>query len=211
MPASYLAHRLAGVTKQTDAPEHVYAETVEQWRAWLMAQHSRPTGTWLVSWRKQAHKPRMMYDETVEEALCFGWIDSKSGRLDADREMLWFAPRRKGSGWSRSNKERILRLEADGRVTDAGRAIVTQAKADGTWTLLDEVEDLIVPKDLAKAFEARPGSRAEWESFPRSVKRSILEWIVVAKREETRRKRIEETAVLAQRGERANLWTPKHP
>jgi uncharacterized protein YdeI (YjbR/CyaY-like superfamily) len=197
------------VTKPTIELEQVHAETVAQWHRWLEVHHTRPKGVWLVSWKRHAGKPRMTYEESVEDAVCYGWIDSKSARLDDDREMTWFAPRRKGSGWSRSNKERIERLEAQGRLTAAARALVKQAQADGTWTILDAVEDLIVPDDLAAAFEAHPGSRAHWESFPRSVRRSILEWIVMAKREETRTKRIDQTASLAQHGERANQWTRK--
>jgi uncharacterized protein YdeI (YjbR/CyaY-like superfamily) len=151
----------------------------------------------------------MTYEESVEEALAYGWIDSKGSRLDDERTMLWFAPRQRRSGWSRSNKERVERLEREGRMTPAGRAVIERAMADGSWTLLDEVEDLIVPADLAAAFAARPGSSDQWAAFPRSIRRSLLEWIVQARRPETRRRRIEETADRAARGERANQWQPR--
>ena len=123
--------------------------------------------------------------------------------------MLWFAPRKRRSGWSRPNKERIARLEAEGRMAPAGRAVLEAAKADGSWTLLDDVEDLVVPPDLAAAFARHPGSAEQFEAFPRSAKRGILEWIVQAKTAGTRDKRIEEAARLAAQGERANQWRPK--
>jgi len=186
--------------------ERVAATTREEWRAWLDENAAASTGVWLVSWKKHTGKPAMTYDESVEEALRVGWVDSKPSRLDEDRTMLWFAPRRRGSAWSRPNKQRIERLEREGLMTNAGRALVEAAKADGTWTLLDDVEDLVVPEDLAAAFEEHPGSREQWDGFPRSARRGILEWIVQAKRAETRRTRVQETARLAARGERANSW-----
>jgi uncharacterized protein YdeI (YjbR/CyaY-like superfamily) len=189
--------------------DHVHAESATEWRAWLERNHDRDVGVWLVSWKTSTGRPRMSYEESVEEALAFGWVDSKGNTLDADRSMLWFAPRRAGSGWSRPNKERVERLERDGRMTDAGRRVIERAKADGSWTLLDDVENLVVPPDLAAAFDAHPGAREQWDGFPRSARRGILEWIVQAKTAPTRERRITETAAAAARGERANQWRPK--
>jgi len=185
-----------------DGRPAVHVETREAWRSWLEEHHATDTGVWLASWKATTGRPRPSYEESVEEALCFGWIDSKGRALDDERTLLWFAPRRPGSGWSRPNKERIERLERAGRLADAGRRVIERAKQDGSWTLLDAVEDLVVPDDLARAFAERPGARGHWESFPRSAKRSILEWIVQAKRAETRMRRVTETADAAQRGER---------
>ncbi|HEX2770821.1 MAG TPA: YdeI/OmpD-associated family protein [Micromonosporaceae bacterium] len=192
----------------TSEPEtdRVFAETRAQWRTWLADNHKRPTGVWLVSWKQHTGRPRMTYDESVEEALCFGWVDSKGRKLDDDHTMLWFAPRKPSSAWSRSNKERVARLEAAGLMQPAGLAVVQAAKSSGAWTRLDEVEDLVVPDDLAAAFDAHPGARRHWDGFPRSVRRGILEWIVQARRAQTRAKRIAETAERAARGERANQW-----
>ena len=125
-------------------------------------------------------------EEAVEQALCFGWIDSTNRSLDDERSMMWFAPRRRGSGWARSNKQRIERLEASGQMAPPGRALIDGAKADGSWTMLDDVEDLVVPPDLAEAFDAHPGSREQWDAFPRSARRGILEWVAQAKRAPTR-------------------------
>ena len=128
----------------------------------------------------------------------------KGGSVDDERTRLLFTPRRRGSGWSRPNKQRVERLEADGLMAPAGAAVIAAAKADGSWTRLDDVEDLVVPVDLDAAFRRHDGSRAQWDGFPRSARRSILERIVTAKRDETRATRIEETASLAARGERAH-------
>ena len=148
-----------------DAPR-VHAETVEEWRAWLLAHHDTESGAWLVSWKSPTGRPAVKYELAVEEALCVGWIDSAGRTLDDERRMLWFTRRKPGSGWARTNKERIVRLEADGRMTDAGRAVIDAAKADGSWTLLDDVENLVVPDDLAAAFDRYPGSRAGVRRVP---------------------------------------------
>ena len=136
-----------------DDAEQVHPETLADWRAWLDANHARPDGVWLVSWKPATGRPFVPYEQVVEEALCYGWIDSSGRTLDEERSALWMAPRKRGSGWARSNKERIVRLEAEGRMTDAGRALIEAAKADGSWTLLDSVEAGEVPDDL------RPGVR----------------------------------------------------
>jgi len=192
-----------------DDREHVHAETREQWRAWLVANHATSTGVWLVSWKASSGRPSVGYEESVEEALCVGWVDSKGGKIDDQRTKLWFAPRNPRSAWARTNKTRVARLEAEGLMLPAGLRAVEIAKANGTWTMLDDVEDLVVPPDLAAAFDAVPGSREQWEAFPRSAKRGILEWIVQAKTAPTRAKRIAETAEQAGRGERANQWRRK--
>jgi uncharacterized protein YdeI (YjbR/CyaY-like superfamily) len=123
--------------------------------------------------------------------------------------MLWFAPRRPRTGWSRPNKERVERLLRVGLMQPAGLARIEQAKADGSWTSLDAVEELELPSDLTKAFAAFPLAERHFLAFPRSVKRGILEWIHTAKKAETRAARIAETARLANSNERANQWRGK--
>lgn len=146
------------------------------------------------------------YDELVEEALCFGWIDSKPRALDANRSMLWFAPRKAGTGWSRLNKARVTRAIKAGRMTPSGLKKVNEAKRDGSWAALDAVEALELPPDLLRAFAKYPLARDNFEKFPRSTKRSILEWIGNAKTTATRDKRVAETASRAAVNERANQW-----
>ena len=186
----------------TGEAERVHLESAEEWHAWLLANHTRREGVWLVQWKPRTGKPAIPYEQAIEEALCFGWVDSTYRSLDDERGMLWYSPRRKGSLWARSNKERVARLEAEGRMTDAGRAAIERARADGSWTILESVEDLIVPADLDAALDARPGSRAHWEAFPPTAKRAYLLWIVTAKRPETRTRRVTDSADLIAQGKR---------
>lgn len=184
----------------------VHPHSRAEWRAWLEANHTRREGVFLVSLKKAAGGPEVTYDEAVEEALCFGWVDSKPQKLDDRRTMLWYAPRKPGSRWAATNKARVEKLLAAGLMAPAGLAKVEAAKADGTWEALDAVEALEVPPDLAAALAGHPAAAAHFAAFPKSVRRGILEWIVAAKKPETRAKRVAETARLAQDNVRANQW-----
>lgn len=174
-----------------------------------MEHHRREQGVWLVSFKKGTGQPRIEYEESVEEALCFGWIDSKPNKLDAQRSLLWFAPRKPGTGWSKPNKERVERLLQAGLVHPSGLAKIEQARADGSWTSLDAIEALEMPPDLEAALAALPMATQHFQAFPRSAKRGILEWIHTARKPETRAARIAETARLASVNERANQWRGK--
>ena len=185
-----------------DEAERLHFSTAQQWRAWLAAHHTRQQGVWLVSYKRRTGKPAIEYEDAVCEALCFGWIDSTYRSLDEERGMLWWAPRRKGSLWARTNKERAARLEAEGRMTDAGRAAIEQAQSDGSWEVLTPVEALVVPDDLAVALETHPGATDQWEAFAPTAKRAYLLWIATAKREPTRAGRVIETAERVAAGRR---------
>ena len=187
-------------------PNAIHPKTRAAWRAWLEQHHARSEGVWLVSYKKATDKARFDYDEAVEEALCFGWIDSKPNKLDDERAMLWFAPRKVGAGWSRLNKARAEKMIAAGQMTPAGLAKIEAAKQDGSWNALDAIEELAIPPDLDRALNANPIAAQYFQGFPRSVKRAILEWIANAKKPETRARRIEETARLAAQNVRANQW-----
>lgn len=194
-------------TPQAQPPANsIHAKTRAEWRNWLKANHTQTEGVWLIMYKKAANKPRVLYEEAVEEALCFGWIDSKPGKLDDERTMLYFSPRKPRSGWAKPNKERVARLIEAKLMMPAGLAKVEAAKRDGSWTSLDAVEALEVPPDLATALASYTRAREHFDAFPRSVKRGILEWIALAKKPETRVKRIEETARLASENKRANQW-----
>ena len=169
-------------------------------RDWLARHHTRTSGVWLVSYKRGDPNRYLPYDTIVEECLCFGWVDSLTRAKDDLRSMLWIAPRKPGSNWSKPNKDRIARLDAAGLLAPAGRAAVERAWADGTWTALDGVEALEVPADLAAALDALPPARANWETFPRSVRRGVLELVLNAKRAETRANRIAEIARAAAEG-----------
>lgn len=189
-------------------PDAVHPITRAAWRGWLEAHHADSKGVWFVRYTKAAGVPDLSYAEAVEEALCFGWIDSRPGTMDGHRTKLWFSPRKRGSGWSAVNKERIERLTAAGLMAPAGQAKIDAARADGSWTTLDSVDALEVPPDLTAAFERYPGAAEHFAAFPRSAKRAVLDWINQAKRQETRAKRVEESARLAAENVRANQWKP---
>jgi len=174
----------------------------QEWRRWLAEHHTDSPGVWLVYHKKHAGIVTVTYEEAVEEALCFGWIDSKAKSLDADRTMLVFTPRRPGGNWSASNKERVERLVAQGLMAEAGLAAIEAAKADGSWTFLDSIEALLIPEDLAAALAANPVAQRRFEAFNDSTKKMILYHIKNTKRPATRAKRIEETVRLAEQ----NRW-----
>ena len=185
-----------------DSAERLSFTTVAQWHDWLAEHHGRTQGVWLVSFKQRTGKPAIPYEEAVCEALCYGWIDSTYRSLDDERGALWWSPRRKGSLWARSNKERVERLEAEGRMTDAGRAAIEAAKADGSWSILEPVEALLVPDDLAAALAERPGARGRWDTFAPTIRRAYLLWVATARRPETRTRRVTESADLVAQGKR---------
>lgn len=176
------------------------------WRQWLSENHTCGEGVWLVYPRKGSGLTGPTVEDAAEEALCFGWIDSLPRALDEKRTMLLVAPRKRGSNWLAINKARVEKLIRAKLMTPAGLAVIEAAKMDGAWAALDHVEALVEPDDLGAAFKAHPGSRGHWDGFPRSVKRGILEWILNAKKPETRAARITETAEKAAQNIRANQW-----
>ena len=163
------------------------------WRRWLASNSDRQDGLWIVYRKKTSSLEGPVYDDLVEEALCFGWIDSRVRRVDDDRVMQWFSPRRSGGLWSAVNKERIARLIASGNMTEPGQAAIDQAKADGSWSQFDDIDALIVPDDLSTALQAVPEAEAAYEALADSAKKQYLWWIHSAKRPATRTNRIEET------------------
>ncbi|MEM9694464.1 MAG: YdeI/OmpD-associated family protein [Myxococcota bacterium] len=180
--------------------EKVEVADRRQWRHWLERNADREQGIWLVFFRRH-HPQGLPWADVVREALCFGWIDSRPRKVDADRTSLLLTPRRKGSAWSALNKRYVAELERAGLIAERGRRVIEEAKADGSWTFLDDVEALEVPPDLSDALEARQ-ARGFWDGFPDGSKKIALEWIKRAKRERTRRDRIERVADGAARNER---------
>jgi len=194
------------MTSKLDTLERFHAKTRNAWRAWLRKNHRTSPGVWLVTYKKATGKPRIDYEEAVEELLCFGWVDSLPRALDAERSMLLCTPRKPKARWSRLNRERVAKLEAEGKMAPRGLEVVALAKKSGAWDALNEVESLTVPPDLKAAFKLHPGSESYFDAFPRSVTRAILEWILQAKKPETRAKRVAETAQQAAKNIRANQW-----
>jgi uncharacterized protein YdeI (YjbR/CyaY-like superfamily) len=188
----------------SEAYERVTVETRAEWRRWLAAHHASSPGVWVVTYKKDAAGPSVPYEALVEEALCFGWIDSVRKTVDGDRSRLLVTPRKPKSRWSKINKQRVERLIADGTMQPAGLAAIEVSKANGNWEALDAVERLEEPSDLRSALDADPAARASWDAFPRSAKRAILEWISSAKKDETRARRVAQTVSEAAVGRRAN-------
>jgi len=189
------------VSALDDAPL-IHADGRATWREWLEANHATASGAWLVTWRPRSGRVGLDYEAAIEEALCFGWVDSTAGRVDDDRGKLYFAPRKPRSGWAATNKARVERLIAAGRMAPAGLAVIERAKANGSWEVLDSVERLEVPGDLATALEAHPPAAASFAAFPASARKQMLTWVAFAQRPETRADRIRQVAEAAARNER---------
>jgi uncharacterized protein YdeI (YjbR/CyaY-like superfamily) len=166
----------------------------QEWRQWLMENHTSQRSVWLVYYKSKAAVPTISWAEAVDEALCFGWIDSTRRSLDGDRFMQFFCKRKTNSVWSKINKDNVARLMREGLLMKAGLECIETAKRNGSWTILDDVEETKVPEDLTRAFSEHHGSEHFFLSLSRSVRKSILQWITLAKRPETRQKRISEVA-----------------
>lgn len=167
------------------------------WRQWLNKNHWSKQSIWLILYKKESNKPIIGWSEAVDEALCFGWVDSKRKPIDKEKFIQFFGKRKSTGTWSKINKEKVQRLIDNGLMTQAGFDSIETAKQNGSWIILDDVEDLKIPRDLMKALRTRPGSKDFFTSLSKSVRKSILQWLVLAKRPETRQKRIAEIAELA--------------
>ncbi|MBX2916570.1 MAG: YdeI/OmpD-associated family protein [Cyclobacteriaceae bacterium] len=177
------------------------------WRTWLQKNHTQQVSIWLVLAKKDSGLPSLSVEDAVEEALCFGWIDSVPNKLDDKRYKILLSPRKPKSNWSSVNKKRATRMIKAGLMTDAGMKMITLAKKTGTWNALNDITKLTLPADLKSALVSNQKAATNFEAFPPSVKRGILEWIQNAKTETTRAKRIFETVELAAKNIRANQYT----
>lgn len=177
----------------------------KDWREWLVENHQSKQSIWLIYYTKKSDNPSLTWREAVDEALCFGWIDSTQKKIDEFSFMQFFSKRKPKSIWSKVNKDKVQELIDNNKMTKAGFESIEVAKKNGSWTILDEVEELIIPQDLENAFKEYEGSKDYFFSQSKSVKKMILSWIVLAKRPETRQKRIDEIAESAGQNLR-----PKH-
>ena len=189
-----------------DGVKVIEATSRSAWRQWLAENHNLEQRIWLIMYRKDSGISSVYYSEAVDEALCFGWIDSKPNKRDDQSYFQYFAKRNPKSNWSRVNKEKVEGLIKDGLMAEPGYEMIRIAKENGTWDALNDVENLVIPNDLQVAFDQYLPAAENFEAFPRSVKRGILEWIFNAKRPATRAKRIKETATLAAQNIRANQY-----
>jgi uncharacterized protein YdeI (YjbR/CyaY-like superfamily) len=187
----------------------VSAPTRKIWRNWMAKYHEKETSVWLIIFHKKSRQASVYYDEAVEEALCFGWVDSVSNSRNEESSYLYFAKRKPKSNWSKANKDRVEKLTKLGLIMPAGQAMIDLAKQTGTWTALEVVDQLTIPPDMQKLFDKNKTAEKNFLAFPASTRRGILEWILNAKRPETRQKRVEETVTLAAQNIRANQYTKK--
>jgi len=164
------------------------------WRKWLEMNHKKKEGVWLIFHKKKSSDYNLSWSESVDEALCFGWIDSTKRTIDSTKYKQYFSKRKAKSNWSKINKDKVKTLIDQGLMEEAGYKSIEFAKENGSWTILDEVETLVIPEDLKEKFANYKGSMEYYESLSKSVKKILLHWIVSAKRKETREKRILEIA-----------------
>ena len=174
-----------------------YAKSRNEWRKWLEKNSETEKSVWLIFYNKLSKTKSVPYEEAVEEGLCFGWIDSVKYKRDDESSYQYFSPRKLKSNWSKSNRDRVKKLTEAGLMTESGQKLIDHAKKSGTWHALVQVENSVIPEDLQKLFNKNKTAQKHFKAFSNSVKRMILEWILSAKRPETRAKRIEETVNLA--------------
>lgn len=185
-----------------DDGEKVRPTDAADWRAWLEAHHTRTTGVWLVRPRRGSGLELVAYEDAIRQALCFGWIDGPTRVFDEQTGGLWFSPRRRNSGWAATNKARVAELIAAGLMAPPGIRAIEAAKANGSWTVLDNAEALREPDDLAAALDAAPAAREAWDAFPPSARKLGIATVDLARREATRATRIAKIVGDAQEGRR---------
>ncbi len=186
--------------------KQIYIKTRNEWRSWLQQNHQSSSGVWLIFYKKHIGKPSLKYDEVVEEALCFGWIDSIIKKIDEERYVRKFTPRKLDSRWSDINKKRVLKLEKQGLMTEAGRAVVEAARESGFWDKPDRPAlSFEVPDDLKDALAKNRKAKMFFDRLAPSYKKQFLSWIQFAKRRETRENRIRESIALLEQGEKLGM------
>jgi uncharacterized protein YdeI (YjbR/CyaY-like superfamily) len=180
------------------------ASTTADWRAWLAQNCQSEKEVWLVIYHSDSGTPSVRYHEAIEHALCYGWIDSQARKRDADSSCLRFTPRSPHSTWSRVNRQRAVRMIELGLMTEPGQALIELARASGTWQVLPDAESSAIPDDLRELLDRNEAARKNFQNFPPSSKRLILEWIVTARKPDTRQRRINQTVTLAEVNIRAH-------
>ena len=174
----------------------VFFASVAELEAWL-EQHFEAEGIWAAQYKNSTGKSDLHWETLVSTCLRFGWIDSVPGKVDAERTKTYISPRRIGSGWSRKNQLTILELEQAGKLHPNGLAVLQRSRADGSWTLFDKAEDLVVPKELRSVFDANPELLAGWERSSEAKRRQELQLFYSAKTPPTIEKRLKRLIELA--------------
>ena len=186
--------------------KQVYVKTRKQWRDWLSQHHDKSDGIWLVFYKKHTDRPTLDYEDAVEEALCFGWIDSIIKKLDEERYVRKLTPRKADSRWSELNKKRIAKLIKRGLMTPAGISKVEAAKASGLWNKPDRPHiSLEMPKALKSALAGNKTAKRFFNQLAPSYQKQFIAWIAVAKRQETKERRVKESIALLEQGKKLGM------
>lgn len=185
--------------------ELFYPESKQDWRNWLQENHKKKQAVWVVCYKKNTGVTSITWSEIVDEALCFGWIDGIKKNIDAEKYKQYVTKRKANSIWSKINKQKVEQFINEDLMTKAGLESIEIAKQNGSWSIYDEVEDLIIPEDLEIAFKKYDNAKEFYLSLSDSIKKQILAWLVLAKRAATRQKRIQEIVESASQGKK-----PKH-
>lgn len=172
----------------------------KEWRKWLAKNHEQKQAVWLVYYKASSNVPSLTWSEAVDEAICFGWIDSTKKTIDEQRYMQYFSKRKPTSTWSKINKDKVDQLLKQNKIKAAGLKSIEVAKQNGNWSLMDDVENLVIPPDLNSALMQHKGALDFFQRQSKSIKKGMLHHVVVAKRQETRQKRIDEIVLAASLG-----------
>lgn len=187
----------------TQLPSNTFTpKTKEEWRSWLEKNHEIEESVWLILYKKNSGTPSISWSDAVDEALCFAWIDSTKKTIDTEKYMQYFGRRKADSTWSKINKNKVTLFIEHGLMSPAGIKSIEIAKQNGSWTILDSVEELIIPEDLEREFSKYSNSKEFFFNLSKSVRKMMLHWIVMAKRPETRAKRIAEIVENASEGKK---------
>jgi len=186
--------------------QQLYVKTRDEWRKWLSEHHQTERELWLVFFKKETGKPSIEYDASVEEALCFGWVDSIIKKIDAEKYARKFTPRKSGSLWSDSNKKRVKKMIAEGRMTEFGLARIEEANRSGLWDKSPRPDiSFEIPEEFERALQQNKEAQEFFQQLAPSYQKQYIAWIVVAKRQETREKRIKESIALLKKGEKLGM------
>lgn len=177
--------------------ETFYPENRQQWRDWLSMNHAQKNAVWLILYKQSSNKRTITWREAVDEALCFGWIDSVKRKMDDESSIQFFSKRKSKSTWSKINKLKVEELIAANLMTQSGLESIQIAKQNGSWQILDNVEELVIPDDLVAELSLNEMARSFFHGLSKSTKKAMLQWLIMAKRAETRQRRIAEIVELA--------------
>lgn len=195
--------RVRSLVKNT---KEIHMTSRHDWRAWLEENHDTKNEIWLIFYKKHTGKPNISYDEAVEEALCFGWIDSIIKKIDDDKFVRKFTPRKPGSKWSESNKKRASRMINEGKMTEAGMVLVSQAKEKGIWQKKSRPKrHFTIPLYVETALKSNEKALENFNKLAKSYKKQYIGWVDSAKREETRKRRLAEVINLLEKNKRLGM------